>query len=883
MSREVAVVAHTHWDREWYRPFESFQSRLIDVMDDVIALLERDRCYTHFLLDGQMAALDDYLAVRPDAAGTVADLASSGRLVLGPWYVLMDEFCVSGETIVRNLQLGLRTAEIYGGSQAVGYLPDMFGHVAQMPQILRQAGLGHAVVWRGVPSSVDRTGFWWVAPDGSTVRAEYLPVGYANGAFLPPDAPSLLRRTQAHEAEVADFLGSASNPLLLLNGGDHHGPQPGMPELLVVANSQQDRYRFRQTSLETYLSAAPTQGLPAWTGELRSGARASILMGVISNRVDVKVAAAIAERTLERLAEPLAALWLLPELWPARPLEQAWLAMIRNSAHDSICACSADEVGRAVLHRYDMATALGSDVVADAVAIAEVATVADAPIVVNPSPRNRSGLIELVLPGSEPPVGAQLLQSAPAATEERIGTGADLARILGELARDGWLGEVGRVDDIKVESGADGVEIDIRQDEACRPSPSVAYASAEAWATAGAARDLPLSVRVHRRASQRVAVIARDVPGYGWAAWEPSILDDHPVHVGARRLDNKLVRVEVDNETGAFSINGLAGFDRLVDGGDDGDTYNYSPPLHDTVVDRPESVEVELVEAGPVRGRLWLRRRYQWPSRVSAGVRVGQEAVEVVTTLELRAGEALVRVTVELDNPCRDHRLRAVFPLPDPADRAVAECAFSTVERADAEGGPHEFPLATFPSRRFVMAGGLTVTHEGLLEYELIDGGSALALTLLRATGVLSKPAPTYRPNAAGPPLALKDAQLLGPRRARYALALHDSDPWALADQAWTPMLVGRGSGTGTLPPTGSRLSVEGAEVSALYRREGHLEIRVFNPSDREAAVRIPGHTGWLVDLRGGELQRWEQGFPLGPWVIATARFDAVSLDAPLG
>jgi hypothetical protein len=864
-------------------PFESFQSRLASVMDDVIALLEGDGSYTHFLLDGQMAALDDYLAVRPAAASAVADLASSGRLVLGPWYVLMDEFCVSGETIVRNLQLGLRKAEIYGGAQAVGYLPDMFGHVAQMPQILRRAGLGHAVVWRGVPSSVDRTGFWWAAPDGSTVRAEYLPVGYANGAFLPPDAPSLLRRIEVHEAEVAEFLGPSSNPLLLLNGGDHHGPQPGMPDLLVAANSQQDRYCFRQTSLETYLSTAPKEGLPTWAGELRSGARASILMGVISNRVDIKVAAAIAERTLERLAEPLAAVWLLPERWPARPLEQAWLAVIRNSAHDSICACSADEVGRAVLHRYDLATALGSDVVADAVAIAEVATVATGPIVINPSPRNRSGLVELVLPGSDRPAGAQLLQSTPAATEERLGTGADLARILGELARDGWLGEVGRADDIKVESGANGVDIDITQDAAYRPSPSVAYASAEAWATAGAARDLPLSVRVHRRASQRVAVIAREVPGYGWAAWKPSNLDPHPVQTGTRRLDNELVRVEVDGETGTFSLNGLAGFDRLVDGGDEGDTYNYSPPLDDTVVDRPESVEVELIEAGPVRGRLRVRRRYQWPSRLSGGVRVGQEAVEVVTDVELRAGERLVRVTVELDNPCRDHRLRVVFPLPEPTDRAVAECAYSTVERTGAEGGPQELPLATFPSRRFVMAGGLTVTHEGLLEYELIDGGSALALTLLRATGVLSKPAPTYRPNAAGPALPLKDAQLVGPRRARYALALHDCDPWALADQAWTAMLVGQGSGTGTLPPTGSRLCVEGAEVSALYRREGRLEIRVFNPTDRETAVRIPGHKGWLVDLRGAELERWEQGFPLGPWVIATARFDAVSLDASDG
>src|SRR6202011_139027 len=104
----------------------------------------------------------------------------------------MDEFLVSGETMIRNLQLGLRRGEALGGAMAVGYLPDMFGHVAQMPQLLRLAGFEHAVVWRGVPAALDRSAFWWQAPDGSTVRAEYLRVGYGNGAAMPDDAKALL-------------------------------------------------------------------------------------------------------------------------------------------------------------------------------------------------------------------------------------------------------------------------------------------------------------------------------------------------------------------------------------------------------------------------------------------------------------------------------------------------------------------------------------------------------------------------------------------------------------------------------------------------------------------------------------------------------------------
>src|SRR5207237_7674834 len=111
---------------------------------------------------------------------------------------------------------------------------------------------------------------------------------------------------------------------------------------------------------------------------------------------------------------------------------------------------------------------------------------------------------------------------------------------------------------------------------------------------------------------------------------------------------------------------------------------------------------------------------------------VGAREVEVRTTVELRAGERLARVTTELDNSCRDHRLRAHFPLPQRASTSRAECAFAVVERGlEAEGGPTEKGLPTFPSRRFVVAGGLTVVHEGLLEYELVAARAALGLTPL--------------------------------------------------------------------------------------------------------------------------------------------------------
>src|SRR3954469_5231748 len=194
MTRDVAVVPHTHWDREWYEAYQTFRLKLVDLVDDLLPLLERDPAFAHFMLDGQMAVVDDYLEVRPENEDRIRHLAQSGRLGMGPWYILMDEFLVSGETMVRDLQLGFEKAAAFGGAMEVGYLPDMFGHVAQMPQLLAQFGFEHAVVWRGVPSALDREAFLWRAPDGSEVRAEYLADGYGNGAVLPSDAKELVAR-----------------------------------------------------------------------------------------------------------------------------------------------------------------------------------------------------------------------------------------------------------------------------------------------------------------------------------------------------------------------------------------------------------------------------------------------------------------------------------------------------------------------------------------------------------------------------------------------------------------------------------------------------------------------------------------------------------------
>ena len=141
------VTPHTHWDREWYRTRHEFGVRLVEVIDRVLDLLDSDPAFTHFMLDGQTIVLDDYLAVRPENEARLREHVSAGRLAIGPWYVLADEFIVGPESHVRlrdgrtNHHLDHWTGEGWGilCSSPFGLL-DLASELAQL--IIERSDLG---------------------------------------------------------------------------------------------------------------------------------------------------------------------------------------------------------------------------------------------------------------------------------------------------------------------------------------------------------------------------------------------------------------------------------------------------------------------------------------------------------------------------------------------------------------------------------------------------------------------------------------------------------------------------------------------------------------------------------------------------------------------
>jgi hypothetical protein len=887
MARRADIVPHTHWDREWHRPFQAFRMRLVDLVDRLLDSIEADPGYAHFMLDGQMAVIDDYLAMRPHEADRIRRLAVAGRISVGPWYILMDEFLVSGETIVRDMEMGLDRAAAFGGAMEVGYLPDMFGHVAQMPQILQGFGLGDAVVWRGVPAAIDAPAFRWRAPDGSEVLAEYLTDGYSNGALLPTDAKELLARID----DWADHHGArAGDPVLWMNGTDHLMPQAALGHLVAEADAVSDDWDLRVCSLADHVAArraalveAPggLDALTTWTGELRSGARSNLLMGVTSNRVDVRQRAARAEVGLERVAEPLWALFAPAEAWPQPFLDEAWGLVVRNAAHDSVCACSVDPVADAVLHRYDEAHDVVEGLTTRILRRIGEAAGGSGTVVVNPGARARRGPVELLLTGvteADAPPGVQVLAAHTGDDEVDAGSRANLAEVIvrtvdvDPTVTGVTVDDAGDVITVRLTSADDGP---LDRDALRLRVHEVMGAGAPAT---------PVSVRRDALPSLEVVALAA-VEGFSWARVRHSALDVDPAtaatdDAGGVRLANGLLEVVVDPTDGTWSLDGVAGYGRLVDGGDHGDTYNWCPPpAGDVLVDRPDAVAVEVVEVGPVRARVRTTAEWTWPEAIVDGARTGSVTTTVVTTLTAHAGDPVLDVTTTIDNRSRDHRLRVHLPLPRPAQTSEAGCAFATVTRGlDAEGGPTELPLPTFPARDHVTAGGLTVVVEGVAEYELVEvdaagGGSAeLALTLLRCTGLLSQGPMETRPVPAGPIVAAPGAQMPGVTTVRYGLAVDADDPRALADTWASPLLVARPRGPHRAD-TSTPLRVDGAAVSSLRRRGGRLELRVVNLSDEEATVAVD-RAGWHVDLRGRPLARVDAPFPLRPWGIATLSLD---------
>jgi alpha-mannosidase len=766
---------------------------LVDVVDEVLEALEGDE-RLRFTLDGQLATVDDYLEIRPEAEARIRALVESGRLAIGPWQTLVDEFLVDGETIARNLETGLARAAELGGTMRVGYLPDMFGHVAQMPQILRGEGLETAVVWRGVPAVVEFHRFVWESPDGSSVVAEYLPDGYGNAAHVQD--PDVL------EDRYRRWFGS--DDILGMVGTDHMPMVRDLPEGARVG------------TLAEYVTADDPEGLTTWRGEMRSAARANLLPGVVSARMDLKAACSRAERGLERYAEPLQTLYGDDAAEPF--LREAWKRMFQNAAHDSICGCSADEVSAQVLVRYAEAEQIARELTQRAVHRIAAQVPQGTHAIVNPSPWERIDLVELKLavPDEWEGVALELPDGTEVPTQEvvreaweqHVASGNVAEAIVRRLHGREFFGRY--VNGYRTEEGRTVLEVG--------NEPEGELDLEQLLKDAADTRELHVVAQ-----PKRTVVAAIPAPPLGWTS------------VRARRVPG----------SGTETCPEPAFVPRLVRGKDIGDSYNYAPPENDEVVETPVSEKSVTVEDGPLRRIDTVERTYIWD----------EQEVETRTTLEQRAHEPFLRVRIDFDNPCDDQRVRVHVPLRKPADTSLAEGQFAIVERGrEPEGGYGEVALATYPASAFVAAGGIALLLEHVTEYELLDG--ELALTVLRSMGLISRNDNRFREDPAGPSLPIPDAQMHGPWSFSFAyLPTIAEDVLAAAEALRLPFLSAAGRGRDAELSSHAGPSIEGHGVVLTSLRPGRARLVNESPHVVEASF-------------AGRKMRFE------PWQIQTAAHD---------
>ena len=857
----ICVVAHTHWDREWYHPAGRFRQRLVALMDELLD--EPEPPGAAFLLDGQTVLLDDYLAVRPDRRDALRDALRRAALEAGPWYVLGDELMPSGEALVRNLLEGRRVLQrLHADPPPVLYSPDAFGHPAMLPALASGFGFPLIILWRGYggPAWPPGDAVRWRAPDGSTVLLYHLPPdGYEFGSTLPDDENAAATRwTRVRDVlEPRATLGVA----LLPSGADHHARQRGLAAAISALARAARPAVVSRCSLAEFATRlvrrAADATLPVVRGELRdSYGYAWTLQGTFASRAAQKRRYARAERLLTRDVEPWAALLWARGQGDQRPLVQsAWRALLLCQPHDTLCGCSSDTVARAMDARLDDVESQACGLRDDALlALAGVdpdamhghrAEWRSAVLVRNRCARPRSGVadVDIVRVLRSAPVGpgsAGFRATDVPDTPFTLGNGTVPLQLLGESRRH------------------DRVE---------------------------APRHYPVNDLV--RVTHAVAWVDA-VPAYGLTALSiddaaeiatSAIPDDRVVRAGAYWMENAALRVDVlpdgavrlTSREPPFTCASLIAFE---DVGDVGDLYTHSPRA--PVVMPDTFLGAHVIHEGPLRAELRASWRLHVPVESHRDGRArAMRALTVHVSLVLDAGTPFLRVHVWGENSCADHRLRIVFATGLAGGTVQADAAFAVVERAPLpeRPGAAERPPRTAPLARYVTVVGAdraaTIYSDGLAEYDVTPAGD-VAITLLRAVGELSRPDLPERPGHAGWPMSTPDAQSLGAFRASFAVLAHATGDAArdlverIADDVLLPL---DGS---TLRPlvavpadvTGVALDGEGLVCSSIKQAE----------SGADLVLRC-------VNRRSHEVQgSWRCDFPVA--VARRARLDETPLHA---
>ncbi|MEO2046721.1 MAG: glycoside hydrolase family 38 C-terminal domain-containing protein [Pirellulales bacterium] len=902
--KKVHIICNTHWDRAWVYPFQETRLLLLEFMDDLLDLLERDSEFHSFLLDSQTIAVEDYLELRPEREEQIKKFVRAGRLIVGPWYTLPEEYIVNGESLVRNLVIGHRLAEKWGKVSKIGYTPFSYGQTSQMPQIYRGFDIDTIIFYRGI--NTKKSEFVLEGPDGSRVTGcrfgalsrfsyyfyvyrmarfgmgrdewwydwdrgalpfrlngqqhlqqhnqdHYYPLDIAQEQFNTEVLPAQLKKLIEDESEHF-----STRHIACMQGFDCSSPDPNERDLIELSRPivEEMGHEIVQGSLEDYMREMMTEvkDPEVLTGESRNpgatGKWTHLMGDVISSRIKIKRRNAQVEVGLQRRAEPFSALgWLSGGQYMRSAIDRAWRYLMQNHPHDNICGAGIDQMEKDMHYRFDQAEIISAGVTRRGLgAIQQTIDNRDIGLneavltVFNPSPHLRSEVVNLSidLPDQCQYEGFSLRDSE----------GNPLTFV--ETGREPYGTLVRNLQDISLQLRSTRVSMQVELQDI----PALGYAT----------------YRIAHEGVDLGCLPQDKIEEGANANSKPPVLENDCLQVTIQP-DGSLDLL--DKQTGHT----FTGQHYFEDSGEAGHAWIHMAPGEDQILTtRGTQATIECLESNELITRYRVSHRLTIPVGLKDPVVYADDgdkasrSAEMVelpidSMLTLRKGQRWLEVHTTIENQAEQHRLRACFPTRLPISHSAAEAAFDVVERSivqPPESNYYGGPNPQFPMHRFVDMSdgqhGLAILNEGLREYEaMVDDDRTLAITLVRSFTAMQTPVigqwDVYP--------WMKLAQSLGTNQCHYAILPHagnwqDGNLYRAAEHFDLPLETAQaGRGGGQMPKDHSFLQV-GPETIALSAckqcdQRDSLIVRLYNPTSEEVTGQIdcdrPLQEAWITNM----------------------------------
>ncbi len=796
MKKELCIVSHTHWDREWYLSHAKHNYRLVKFFDGLIEAMEKDERFRYFHLDGQIVIIEDYLAVRPEMEEKVKKFIAEGRWEIGPFYILQDEYLINGESSVRNALYGMQVCEKYGKPAMIGYFPDAFGNISQVPQLMRGFGIDNAFFGRGISlTAADNKVFklprnfseiTWRGADGSEIMGVQFVQWYSNCMQLPADKDALKGRLNEIHGDLTEC--SRTPYLLGFNGCDHQPAQENIGEVIESANEVCD-FKVSHVTLEQYAEMIRPyrDDFYCYEGEIagQNGNGYGTLINTASARTDIKVLSNRAEHMLQTVAEPLSVMAMLNGLsYDSDILSFAQKKLLKSFPHDSICSCSCDEVNDKVILRlseaYDTAACLSEDLKKELAALLNTQKQEGACVVVfNTDVKGTSGIVRVTLEYEE-----KDLPKNPALFD----------------------GDGNRVNACFTQAQK------VKKFKLPYDSFRVVYDTYEI----------------------QVEFLAELKDGLSAATYYVQDCAEEKSNVfvaTAEYCENEYVRLNFQKDGTFELLNKKSGAvyknqNRFEITPDCGNEYDFKPN-GETRILNDENATVELVEKNSLKA--------------TYAICVKGTDIKLSTTLTVYADKKEIHVTTRVENRLKNTRLRATFESNPNAKHVYAEGQFDLVRRNIQPAESWQNPDNSQRMNTFFAVGkeeneGLLIATKGLYEYEVYrDGKNTMGITLLRAVGEMGDW--FYFSTPAG--------QMQGEYEYSYCLIPFDNDFATAAANGYNftyPKLCAlqeeRHDGLDALK--GVRLEAQGTLLTSAVKKaesDNSVIVRMYNPLQDTARI----------------------------------------------